>query len=373
MITGEDGALPEPEPQPRDGYGESGGPTRPRRRRGRITIVIISVVLIPLLVLGLGVAWFFWEINGHGHPGAVVSVQVDPGWGVPQIGKALNKEHIIGSSFAFNVYSRLNGDNSFQAGTYELHTNLGVRDAVKALKAGPKIDYVKLPVPPGLWIQEIAARVGKLPERTAQTFLAGTRNNAVRSSFEPAGVNNLEGLLRPDTYKVSASQDELGILQAMVTEFDKNAQKLGLSTASVDGHGAYDIIKIASLIESEAKVPQDRPLIASVIYNRLRANPPMPLQIDSTVIYARGKPADRSLSTHDLQDIKSPYNTYLPTGLPPTPIGGISDASLRAAMAPAQTDYLYYVLAGKDGHHAFSSTFEGQQQNIAEAERLGLL
>jgi UPF0755 protein len=156
----------------------------------------------------------------------------------------------------------------------------------------------------------------------------------------------------------------------MVTEFDTNATKLGLSKASVDGHGAYDIIKVASLIESEAKVPQDRPLIASVIYNRLRDK--MPLQIDSTVIYARGNPKDRHLSAHDL-DIKSPYNTYLHTGLPPTPIGSVSDASLIAAMHPAQTDYLYYVLAGKDGHHAFSSTYAGQQQNIAAAKAAGVL
>jgi UPF0755 protein len=155
----------------------------------------------------------------------------------------------------------------------------------------------------------------------------------------------------------------------MVTAFDAHARKLGL-TADVNGHSAYDIIKVASLIESEAKVPQDRPLIASVIYNRLVAN--MPLQIDSTVIYARGNPANRSLALKDLK-IKSPYNTYLHAGLPPTPIGSTSDASLRAAMAPAQTTYLYYVLAGKDGHHAFATTYEEQQQNIEAARKLGLL
>ena len=108
-----------------------------------------------------------------------------------------------------------------------------------------------------------------------------------------------------------------------------------------------------------------------MIYNRLAAN--MPLQIDSTVIYARGNPKDRSLSAADLQDVKSPYNTYLHTGLPPTPISGVSDASLQAAMHPAHTDYLYYVIAGKDGHHAFSSTYAGQQQNIENARRAGLL
>ena len=345
-------------------------PPRRRRRRRRTTVVIITIMLIPLLVLGSSVAWFFWQVNGHGHPGAVVHVQLDPGWGVPRIAQEMQDKHIVGSSLAFNVYARLNGDNSFQAGTYDLHTNLGVKDAVRALKKGPRINYLPLAIPPGLWLSQVAARVGKLPNRNGQVFLSGTRNNAVRSAYEPAGMSNLEGLLRPDTYKVSASQDEFSILQMMVTEFDKNATKLGLSTASVDGHAAYDIIKVASLVESEAKVPQDRPLIASVIYNRLRAN--MPLQIDSTVIYARGNPKDRHLSANDL-NIKSPYNTYLHTGLPPTPIGSVSDASLIAAMHPAQTDYLYYVLAGKDGHHAFSSTYAGQQQNIAAAKAAGVL
>ena len=160
-----------------------------------------------------------------------------------------------------------------------------------------------------------------------------------------------------------------GVTWTMVSAFDSHARKLGLA-ADVNGHSAYQIVIVASLIESEAKVPQDRPLIASVIYNRLAAN--MPLAIDSTIIYGRGNPANRKLHQSDL-DRPGPYNTYLDKGLPPTPIGSVSDASLRAALAPAQTSYLYYVLAGKDGHHAFSSTYAEQQQNIAAAKQAGLL
>ena len=364
----DDGEILAPRPLDPDA-GVSRRPRRPLRRRGRITAVIIAVVLLPFVVVGSGAAWFWWQLDAHGSQGQLVHLTINRGWGVPRIATELQHEHIVSSSFVFNVYARFNGDNSFQAGTYELHKNIGVRAAVKALKAGPKIDYVVLTIPPGFWIKQIAARVGALPSLRARPFLQGTRNNAVRSLYEPAGVSNLEGLLRPDTYQVSNSQDEIGILQAMVSAFDAHAKKLGL-TAVVDGHSAYDIIKVASLVESEAKVPQDRPLIASVIYNRLAAN--MPLQIDSTVIYARGNPADRGLSTKDLQ-LNSPFNTYVHTGLPPTPIGAVSDASLRAALAPAHTDYLYYVLAGKDGHHAFSSTYQQQQQNIEAARRAGLL
>jgi UPF0755 protein len=340
-----------------------------RRRRGRTTAVIVVVVLLPLLALGSAAAWFLWQLDAHGKPGAVVHVQIDKGWGVPRIAGELERRHIVGSALAFNVYARFNGESSFQAGTYDLKTNIGVRAAVRELKKGPRINYVILRVPPGLWLKQVAARVGRLPGSSARSFLQGTRNNAVRSVFEPAGTSNLEGLVRPDTYKVSNSQDEIAILQTMVSTFDARAERLGLK-ADVNGFTAYQIITVASLIESEAKVPPDRPLIASVIYNRLAQN--MPLQLDSTLIYARGDPKNRKLSVQDLA-IKSPYNTYLHTGLPPTPIGSLSDASLRAAIAPAHTTYLYYVLAGKDGHHAFASTYDEQQQNIENAKRLGLL
>ncbi len=366
MITGEDVTESEP-----SRGGRLRRRSRIRRRRGRFTAVIAAVVLVPFLVLGTGVAWFLWELDTHGGPGKLVQVQIQPGWGVPRIGEELNRDHIIGSSLVFNIYARFNGDNSFQAGTYDLHTKLGVRDAVAALKRGPRINYMVLKVPPGRWLQQIATLVGRLPTRSATVFMQAARNNAVRSDFEPAGVTNLEGLVRPDTYKVSNSQDEIAILQTMVHTFDTRAKRLGLATANVEGHAAYQIVIVASLIEAEAKVPQDRPLIASVIYNRLRQN--MKLQIDSTVIYARGKPADRKLTPGDLQTIASPYNTYLHAGLPPTPIGSVSDASLLAAMNPAHTSFLYYVLAGKDGHHAFASTFAEQQQNIAKAQKAGVL
>ena len=336
-----------------------------------MTIVIVALIMVPLIVFASGVAWFLYELGGK-PTGAKVEVHLQRGWGVPRIADELARDHVVRSSLVFNIYARFNGDNSFQAGTYDLRENLGAKGAVKALKKGPRIDYVVLTVPPGLWIKQIASRVAALGGgRSAQTFLDGSRNNAVRSVFEPAGVSNLEGLLRPDTYKISESQDEIAVLQTMVTAFDAHAAKLGLNNASVRGYGPYQIIIVASMIEAEAKVPQDRPLIASVIYNRLAAK--MPLQIDSTVLYARGDPKNRHLSTKDL-NINSPYNTYLPnSGLPPTPIGSVSDASLVAAMVPADTTYLYYVLAGKDGHHAFSSTADQFQKDVDAARAQGLL
>src|SRR5262249_19248581 len=145
------------------------------------------------------------------------------------------------------------------------------------------------------------------------------------------------GLLWPDTYKISASEDEIQVLHTMEQTFVDRATALGLAGATVQGHDAYDIIKVASLVEAEAKVPEDRPLIASVIYNRLAHNPPMMLQVDATLIYARGDPKKRTLTNAD-KKIASPYNTYLHYGLPPTPIAAVSAASLQAALHPAQTN-----------------------------------
>jgi UPF0755 protein len=339
--------------------------------RGRRTaLVLLFLVVVPLMLFAVGVGWFWWQLNPPGSAGAKVEVQIAHGCGVPCIGTELSHRGVIGPSWVFNVYSRLNGDTNFKAGTYELRKNMGVSSAVKSMKAGPHINYVKLTIPPGFWLKQVAARVGHLPGLSVDPFVEATQNNAVRSGFEPAGTNNLEGLMWPDTYNISADEDEILVLSTLVTEFDRQALVLGLGNANVQGHTSYDIVKIASLVEAEAKFDSDRPLIASVIYNRLAKG--MPLDIDATLIYARGDPKNRSLSDKD-KLINSPYNTYAHTGLPPTPIAAVSAASLKAALAPATTTFLYYVAIDKAGHTAFATTLQQQDANIAIAKKNGAL
>jgi len=337
-------------------------------RSRRTAIVLIVLVVVPLVTFAVGVAWFWWQLNPPGGAGGKVEVQIAHGCGVPCIGNELSHRGVIGPSWVFNVYARLNGDTNFKAGTYELRKNMGVTSAVKALKVGPHVAFVRLTIPPGFWLQQISARVGKLPGLHVDPFVEASQNNAVRSAFEPKNTNNLEGLLWPDTYNISAEEDEIQVLQTLVQTFDKRAVALGLSNANVQGHTAYDIVKVASLVEAEAKIDRDRPLIASVIYNRLARG--MPLQIDATLIYARGDPRNRKLSNAD-KLIDSPYNTYAHTGLPPTPIDSVSTASLRAAMAPATSPYLYYVVIDKKGDTAFATTLEQQNANIAQAKLNG--
>jgi UPF0755 protein len=341
-----------------------------RRHRRRVAYIVIALVVVPLSVILIAGGWFWWQLDPPGKAGETVQVQVERGWGVPEIADELSTHDVIGSSLVFNVYARLNGETKFQAGTYAMRKDMGVRGAIDALKDGPRIDYTDLAVPPGLWVQQVSDRVGQLPGRSGEAFLEDSRNNAVRSRLQPETVSSLEGLLWADTYRISDSEDEIDVLKTMVSLFEKKADAIGLSNASVAGYGPYDIVKIASLIETEARVDEDRPLIASVIYNRLAQG--MPLQIDATLIYARGKPDERSLSDADKQ-IDSLYNTYRHAGLPPTPISSVSEASLRAAMAPAQTNYLYYVVGDADGRHKFAATYDEHLANIERAQQAGLL
>jgi UPF0755 protein len=341
-----------------------------RRHRRRVWIVVGLVVLIPLVLFGSVAGWFLYQLDPPGGSGEAVEVRVDDGWSVSRIGDELVDRDVIGSSLVFSVYSRLKSNSDFQAGTYRLKRDMGVRDAVAALEAGPHLDYTELAVPPGLQITEVAARVGEVPGRSSDAFLAAVRSGAKRSKYQPPGNTSLEGILWPDTYRVAETDDEIDVLGSMVSQFESHADALGLETANVQGRTPYEILTIASLIEAEAKVDEDRPLIASVIYNRLREG--MKLQIDATVLYASGDPTKQTITRDDLA-LDSPYNTYVVGGLPPTPIGSVSEASLRAALAPADTPYFFYVVGDAEGRHKFAETGEEHERNVQAARDAGLL
>jgi UPF0755 protein len=340
-----------------------------RSRRRRVVVLLLVLVVVPLAVLLLAGGWVWWQLDPPGKPGAAVQVEVTKGWGVPEIADELSSRGVIGSSFVFQAYSRLKDAGPFQAGTYPMRHDLGVRGAIDVLEKGPVVSADNLAIIPGKWLTEIAGTIDQqVPWLDGDKFLQLAKSGAVRSKFQPAGSKNLEGMLWPDTYRVSEDESERDVLRVMTTQFDKQAVAAGLEGANVHGYGPYDIVKIASLIQSEAKLDKDRPLIASVIYNRLARD--MPLQIDATVLYATGK---RCCLTHADLETPSPYNTYKVKGLTPTPIAGITEASLAAALHPASTDFLYYVIASKDGAHAFAKTYEEHLQNIEKAREKGLL
>ena len=283
---------------------------------------------------GSSVAWFFWQINGarasRRDRCRFISIR---GWGVPAHRDGAHKQHIVGSSLAFNVYARLNGDNSFQAGTYDLHTNLGVKDAVRRAQ-GRATHQLRDPlaIPPGLWLQRDRG-AGRQAARTATgrpSWPARATTRCGRPSNRPARHESRRACCGPTPTRSPRRRTRSRSCRRWSPRSTSTRERIGLSTASVDGHAAYDIIKVASLIESEAKVPKDRPLIASVIYNRLAAQHAAPDRLDRDL--RAGQPERPPALGRRTCDINSPYNTYLHTGLPPTPIGSVSDASLRAAM-----------------------------------------
>jgi peptidoglycan lytic transglycosylase G len=341
-----------------------------RRRRRRRTFIALGIVLLPIiLVLGAG-AWFLYELNPPGNPGKRVSVDVPRRTGNAGIGDLLEDKGVIGSSQAFQIYIGVTRAGPFDPGHYKMRENLGVRDAVNILKSGPaKGAEFQLMLPPGLTLAEIADRVGALPGHSRDAFLQVAQSGVVRSKYQPPDVTSLEGLLYPDTYFVSKGETDEHILTHLVSAFDQKADAVGLSAPNAAGLSPYQTIVTASLIEREAKLDEDRPLISAVIHNRLAAG--MLLEIDATVCFAKGG-CTQSPTAADLA-LDSPYNTYKVAGLPPTPISSVTLKSLQAAQNPAPEPYLYYVLGDKNGKHKFATTQEEHQRNVEEARQKGLL
>jgi UPF0755 protein len=329
---------------------------------------LLIVAAAFLVLLGSGFVWFQRQVNPPGKPGKVVFVSIPEGSAQGTIGAILDDKGIITSARVFKLYLRLH-PGELQAGNYQFRQRSSMGDVVASLKAGPKHTFRRLVIPEGYTLKQIASKVGQLPGKSADVFLAAATSDRVRSQFEPPNVHNLEGLLFPDTYFIEDKDTELDILTRMVKTFDKVATAEGL-TAGSQGFDAYQTVTIASLVESEGKVAADRAKIARVIFNRLKIN--MLLQVDATVIYARGgrRPDGRVLFS-DLE-INSPYNTYKVKGLPPTPISSPGRAALHAALHPVDGPWLFYVKFQTDGTHKFSVTLAEHNAAVADARRRGV-
>ena len=343
---------------------------RDRRRRRRRTLVVLAIVLLPIVLVAVFAGWFIYELNPPGDPGRKISVTFPADTSNERVGEVLADKGVIGSATAFSVFTKFTGAGPFKAGRYSLREDLGVRDAVSTLKRGPaKGPESTLALPPALTLDQIADRVGQLPGHTKEGFLAAAQSGIVRSRYQPPEVTSLEGLLYPDTYSIAKDETDEEIVARLVSAFDAQADAIGLSTANTSGLSPYQTIVAASLIEREAKLDEDRPLIAAVIRNRLQSG--MPLQIDATVCYAKGG-CETAPTKADLE-IDSPYNTYRVQGLPPTPISSVSGQSLAAAAKPADAPYLFYVLIDRDGRHKYATTEEEHNRNVEEARQKGLL
>ncbi|HXQ60007.1 MAG TPA: endolytic transglycosylase MltG [Acidimicrobiales bacterium] len=333
------------------------------RRRLRTALGFLALVVVGLVVWG--VVWYEGEVS-PGPAGPAVIVNVPEGASVSVVTADLARQGVVGSSLAFRIYLILHGTPTVLAGRYQLHRQQGFASVRSALAAGPNVFAVT--VLPGTTVSEVAASVGKeVPRHSQSAFAAAAR--AAPSPWQPAGSDNLDGLLGPGTYLVVPGETDAELVGKMVARFGTEANALGLSAAAAaDGLTPYEAITVASIVQKEAISPGDSTAatthnvgpVARVIYNRL--NNGTPLQMDSTVLYAEGRDGG-SVTAADLA-LATPYNTYLHAGLTPTPICFPSAVALRAALHPPPGAWLYFELTSADGTETFSDTFA--QQVVAE-------
>jgi UPF0755 protein len=294
--------------------------------------------------------------------GKTVDFTVRRGANASQIAADLLSAGLIKSALAFKYVLYESGtENALQTGTYKVSASLSPRDLATLFQKAPG-DQVALRIIEGWRLTEIATAVNKaFPSISAKDFIAaavvGTRNNFVLTGLDPK--TSLEGFLFPDTYflRPTATADE--IVGILLDTFEAKAGP-ALRTAAAQGDmSIYDMVKLASIVEREARDRKESPLIAGLYQHRLDIS--MKLDADPTIQYAKGDWAELSLD--DLK-LDSPYNTYLNPGLPPTPICNPGLAALQAAAQPEKTDFLFFVAKGDgSGDHAFAKTIEEQEAN----------
>ena len=331
--------------------------------------ILLGVVVVVLLLVVASVVWVRGQIDpgGDGQP---VRIRVERGMSVDEIGALLEEQGVIKSASVWRYYARLQGADSIQAGDYTVRRGDSMGKVIDVLEGGAEVERgLPLTIPEGLTLKEIAQKVGEVPGRSADEFLRVAQSGSVRSQYQPPDSTNLEGLILPETYFLGKDDDETAILRRMVEAFDQAATSLGLANGAARLEVTpYEAVVIASMVEREAKVPEERGQIARVIYNRLAND--MRLQIDATVLYALGERKNVVLFS-DLE-VDSPYNTYKVDGLPPGPIASPGRKSLEAAISPTPGPWLYYVLIEENGKHAFATTSEEFERHLAEARRKGL-
>ncbi|MDZ4064864.1 MAG: endolytic transglycosylase MltG, partial [Coriobacteriia bacterium] len=221
------------------------------------------------------------------------------------------------------------------------------------------IKYATVTIPEGFVIEQIAKRFEDGAGIPASEFLALAKGGtgefvSAHPYLESAYADSLEGYLFPKTYRVKEGSTARNVIEMMLRQFDKEIASIDIGPAQKRGLTMNELVTIASMIEREAQLARERKVVSSVIFNRLEKG--MRLEIDATIEYVL--PGNRFRLENRHLKIDSPYNTYMYKGIPPGPIANPGIDSLRAAVEPADTDYIYYVLTGKDGSHTFATNFD---------------
>ena len=344
-------------------------PTAPKPRRWfRRLIALVALLLIGAALYVINAT--FQPLRDEHEQEGGVAVQIPQGADAGSIGRMLERKGVIEDARFFELNATLTlRRGKLLTGNYVLRRNMTNGAAIDALMQGPKVRVVKtfkVTVPEGRSRREAAPLVGKSGVEGSYLKASGARHAVARARKLglPKGTKSTEGFLFPATYDLKAGATARDLVDKQLDAFRANFNRIDLTRAKRKHLTRYDVLIIASLIERETPSDKERPLIASVIYNRLKQG--IPLGVDATIRYAENN-WTRPLRESELKR-DGPYNTRVRTGLPPTPIGNPGLASLKAAAHPARTDYIYYV-AKPGACHAFSSTDAQFERDVAAYNR----
>ncbi len=355
---------------------------KPERQRtgpssARITMwVIISLLSIMIIVAG-SVAMYIWLSLQPTKNGEVIKLDIPKGSSANEISDTLEENGIIKNAFIFKYYLKLIDEGSgFQAGQYELHPGMNNESIIAKLNAGDTVaaEMIRFTIPEGFTVLQIADKLSTEGVVNKEKFLELAATSSAWGAEATASIpaadllhQRLEGYLFPETYEMKKGSTEEDIIKRMAAELDRKLAQLPEGWMDVMEErklSLHQLLTIASIVEREVVVDEERALVSGVIQNRLEDG--MRLQIDATVQYLLDKPKER-LFNKDLE-VDSPYNTYKVEGLPPGPIASPSLASIQAALYPEPSEYLFYVTK-KDGTqtHYFAKTYAEHQRNITRS------
>lgn len=353
-------------------------PRRPRPVLGQPTYVapryhstiwgrlIFLLLILALVGAGGGVGFGIWALHrAQSNSGAPVLVRVRAGDTVTSIADRLVRRHVIDNSLLFRLDARLQHLSArLKVGDYILKRNMSIDQMVVALTIYRQ-KFIEITIREGLRKEQIAAILQR-HGIDARSFLQEAMHPTIKSPIladKPPGAG-LEGYLFPNTYKVIPKSSGRAFADQMVQQLNVEFTPEMRARARAHGFSVYQALTLASIVEREARAPSERPLIAGVYANRLRVH--MFMDADPTVQYALGS-ARAWWPIITVQDYRYPaaYNTYLHYGLPPGPIANPGIESVRAAVNPTRTAYLYFVARG-DGHHVFATTYQEQLANQAK-------
>jgi UPF0755 protein len=343
---------------------------KPRRSRRRSFGPTVFAAM--LLAVGVGAVYLVYTAatgaSGEEARAQTARVEVVKGDTLSTVATKLERAGVIENAFVFEMQARIEGyGTEIKTGRYTFEPGQESEVILGKLTAGDAAPTIAVTIPEGLTLGETARTVASGTDVSAAAFEKAARETDYGYAFlEDPAIKTTEGYLFPRRYDFEKGVTAAQVVDRLLGQYLLETESLDIAGAR-ERHGLteHELVTVASLIEKESANAAERPVIASVIYNRLRRD--MPLQIDATIQYALQRPKE-SLSLADLR-IDSPYNTYENTGLPPGPICSPSRQSLEAAINPAETDYLYYVLKAGGEEHVFTNNYNEFLQAKAEAGR----